>query len=112
MVARRSTAWRVRYQPPPRQKARALRLPSAEWRRYLADPRMQASYHAKVCRAAGCWYWTGALSESGHGRLRVPAHLGTRIGASHVYGDQLVYRALVIDADAVPLIRHPCGHAR
>src|SRR5258708_2407442 len=73
MVARRSTAWRVSYQPTPREKARALRLPSAEWRRYLGDPRMQASYHARVCRAAGCWFWVGALSESGHGRLRRPA---------------------------------------
>src|SRR5260370_3377978 len=107
MVARRSTAWRVRYQPPPRQKARALRLPSAEWRRYLADPRMQASYHAKVCRAAGCWFWVGALSESGHGRLRVPAHLGTRVVASPVYGYQLVFAALAVGAAGILLTSHP-----
>src|SRR5258708_18257706 len=108
MVARRSTAWRVGYQPTSREKARPLRLPSAEWRRYLADPRMQASYHAKVCRAAGCWFWVGALSESGHGRLRVPAHLGTRVVASHVYGYQLVYGALAMGADAIRPIRHRC----
>ena len=100
------------YQPTPREKARALRLPSAEWRRYLADPQMQASYHAKICRSAGeCWFWTGALSESGHGRLKVPAHLGTRTVASHVYGYQLVYGALVLDASGVPVIRHRCDNA-
>src|SRR5258708_22318106 len=111
MVARRSTAWRVSYRPTPREKARALRLPSAEWRRYLGDPRMQASYHARVCRAAGCWFWTGALSEPGNGGLRLPAHLGTRVVASHVYGYQLVYGALAMDADGIPLIRHRCDNA-
>src|SRR5258708_19405955 len=110
MVARRSTAWRVSYRPTPREKARALRLPSAEWRRYLGDPRMQASYHARVCRAAGCWFWTGALSESGNARLRLPAHLGTRVVASHVYGYQLVYAALAMDAYGIPLITHRRAH--
>lgn len=111
MVATRSTAWRVSYQPTPREKARALRLPSAEWRRYLGDPAMQAAYHAKVCRAGECWYWTGALSQSGHGRLRVPAHLGTRVVVSHVYGYQLTFGALVLDDNGVPLIRHRCDNA-
>ncbi len=91
--------------------ARALRLPSAEWRRYLADPGMQASYHGKVCRAGECWFWTGALSESGHGRLRVPAHLGTRVVASHAYGYQLVFGALVMDAAGLRVIRHRCDNA-
>jgi len=111
MVAARSTSWRTGYQPTARQKARALRLPSAEWRRYLADPRMQAAYHARVCRAGDCWFWTGALSGSGHGRLRVPAHLGTRVVTSHLYGYQLVYGALVLDDNGVPLIRHRCDNA-
>src|SRR5260370_36085763 len=72
---------------------------------------MQASYHAKVCRAAECWYWTGALSESGHGRLRVPAHLGTRVVASHLYGYQLGFGALVMDANGIALVRHRCDNA-
>ena len=111
MVARRSTTWKTSIAPTPRQQARALRLPSAEWRRYLGDPGMQASYHSRVCRTGDCWFWTGALSESGHGRLRVPANLGTRTVVSHVYGFQLVYGALVIDASGLALIRHRCDNA-
>jgi hypothetical protein len=111
MLARRSAAWKAGLQPSPRQKARALRLPSAEWRRYLGDPQMQAGYHARVCRASECWFWTGALSASGHGRLRVPAHLGTRVVASHVYGYQLVYGVLVLDASGLAVVRHRCDNA-
>ncbi len=111
MVARRSTAWRTSFAPSPRQRARALRLPTAEWARYLADPAMQAAYHQRVCRIGECWFWTGALSGSGHGRLRVPAHLCSRVVASHVYGYQLTYGALRITESGLPLIRHTCDNA-
>jgi hypothetical protein len=111
MVAARSTNWRMSYRPTPRDRARQLRLPSAEWRRYLADPGMQAAYHQRVCRTGDHWFWTGALSDSGHGRLRVPAHLGSKVVASHLYGYQLVYGVLVLDDNGVPLIRHRCDNA-
>jgi hypothetical protein len=111
MVATRSTSYRMGYQPTPRQRARALRLPSAEWRRYLGDAGLQAAYHSRVCRVGDHWFWTGALSDSGHGRLRVPASLGSKTVASHLYGYQLVYGAQVLDDNGVALIRHRCDNA-
>ena len=35
------------------------------------DPKIQARYFVKVRRAgsSGCWLWTGAISERGHGRF-------------------------------------------
>lgn len=111
MVARRTTTWKTSIALSPRERARALRLPSAEWRRYLGDPQMQGAYHSRVCRSGDCWFWTGALSGSGHGRLRAPSHLGSKTVVSHVFGYQLVFGALVIDAARLPLIRHRCDNA-
>jgi hypothetical protein len=76
---------------------RHYRLPADLWRALLADDETAARYHAKVHRRGTglCWYWLGALSGSGHGRLRVgtralePERPGTRVIASHVYGFQL-----------------------
>jgi hypothetical protein len=111
MVARRTGSWRTSIAPAPRERALQLRLPTAEWQRYLADPEMIAAYHQRVCRVGEHWFWTGALSGSGHGRLRVPRHLGSRVVASHLYGFQLVYGALRLTQAGLPLIRHRCDNA-
>jgi hypothetical protein len=76
---------------------RLYRLPAGLWRAFLADPATIERYHSKVYRrpGPGCWYWLGAISTVGHGRLRCgtralePERPGTRVVASHVYGFQL-----------------------
>jgi hypothetical protein len=76
---------------------RLYRLPADLWRALLADPETIERYHSKVYRrlGPGCWYWFGAMSSTGHGRLRCgtraldPERPATRVMASHVYGFQL-----------------------
>jgi hypothetical protein len=104
--ARRSADWQ-----------RAWRLTIAEWSVLLEDPETQIRYHAKICkRGRGeCWYWLGAISDTGHGKLRAGTRVlaegrpGTRVVASHVYGYQLSRGPLRPGANGqVPVIRHRC----
>jgi len=93
------------------------RLDPAQWRDLLADPLTVASYHAKVYRRAPglCWPWLGAISGSGHARLRAGTRAtGTgrppsRVVAAHVFGWQLSRGPLRPGADGrLPVIRHRC----
>jgi len=95
--------------------ARLWRLPPDLWRVLLDDRPTQIRYYARVCRlgTGQCWYWTGALSSTGHGRLRAgtrrgaSAGPGSRVVASHVYGYQLSRGVLRPGADGqLPVIRH------
>lgn len=97
--------------------ARTWRLKAAEWRVLLEDPETQVRYHAKVHRRGQgeCWYWLGAVSDTGHGKLRAGTRTdaggrpATRVVASHVYGHQLSRGPLRPDADGrLPVIRHIC----
>jgi hypothetical protein len=88
------------------------RLSVDQWRELLADDQMQASFYDKAYRADGCHWWTGAISESGHGRLRAPRHLGNRVVAAHLYGYQLAAGPLFPDAQGRrPLLAHRCDNA-
>ena len=95
------------------------RLPLDLWAALLADNETVTRYHAKVFRRPeGCWYWTGAISDSGHGRLRAGTRLadpdrpGSHVVASHVYGYQLSRGVLRRGSDGhLPLIRHSCDEA-
>ncbi len=55
-----------------------------------------AAYFAKVYSRAPdrCFSWLGALSSSGHGRLRMSRKLGSRVVASRVLRWQLSRRLL------------------
>jgi hypothetical protein len=105
----------------PGEWERLYRLPADLWRAVLADPETIERYHSKVYRrgGAGCWYWLGAISSTGHGRLRCgtraadPDRPATRVVASHVYGFQLS-RGLLRPAPGtglLPVIRHRCDEA-
>lgn len=100
---------------------RLTRLPADLRRALLADPETVERYHAKVYRRGSglCWYWLGALSSSGHGRLRCgtraldPELPGSRVIASHVYGFQLSRGLLQPDPGTgrLAVIRHRCDEA-
>jgi hypothetical protein len=100
---------------------RLYRLPADLWRAFLADPDTIERYHSKVYRrpGPGCWYWLGAISSAGHGRLRCgtrafePERPATRVVASHVYGFQLSRGLLRPDPGTglLPVIRHRCDEA-
>jgi hypothetical protein len=107
---------RVRGRHDPASWDRAWRLDPSTWQLYLADPGTVARYHAKVLKRQPelCWYWLGAVSSTGHGKLRAGTRApGTtrppsRVVASHVYGWQLSRGLLRRDGDLMPLIRHRC----
>jgi hypothetical protein len=93
------------------------RLPADLWRAFLADRETIERYHAKVYkRPEGCRYWLGALSSTGHGRLRCgtraiePERPSSRGLASHVFGFMLSRGLLRPDpvTGVVPMIRHRC----
>jgi hypothetical protein len=100
---------------------RLYRLPADLWRAFLADPATIERYHSKVYRrpGPGCWYWLGAISSAGHGRLRCgtralePERPATRVVASHVYGFQLSRGLLRPDPGTglLPVVRHRCDEA-
>ena len=88
------------------------RLSVDQWRELLADDQMQASFYDKAYRADGCHWWTGAISESGHGRLRAPRHMGNRVVAAHLYGYQLAAGPVPPDAQGRrPVLAHRCDNA-
>jgi hypothetical protein len=94
------------------------RLRPSDWAVLLEDPATVVRYHAKVYRRGPgeCWYWLGAISDTGHGKLRggtrSPGGPATRVVASHVFGYQLSRGILRSGDDGeVPLIRHRCDEA-
>lgn len=97
------------------------RLPPDLWRALLDDLETVARYHARVYRRGSglCWYWTGAISSTGHGRLRCGTRAleaerpASRVVAAHVFGYQLS-RGLLRpgpEAGKLPVIRHKCDEA-
>ena len=99
---------------------RRWRLKAAEWQVLLSDPETQVRYHSKVHRRGHgeCWFWLGAISDTGHGKLRAGTRTtaegrpDTRVVASHVYGYQLSRGPLRPDADGkLPVIRHRCDES-
>ncbi|WP_424212722.1 hypothetical protein ACN20G_11925 [Streptomyces sp. BI20] len=70
-----------------------VRIASETWRSWLEDPTCRARFDAKVYRldGAGCWFWTGAISGTGHASFRAASLPGrTRRGTvpGHLYAYQ------------------------
>lgn len=107
---------RVRGRQDPAEWDRAWRLEPRTWALYLVDPATVARYHSKVWRRdpALCWYWLGAVSSTGHGKLRAGTRKAagppSRVVASHVFGWQLSRGPLRRDGELMPLIRHRCDN--
>jgi hypothetical protein len=98
-------------------RADAFRLTAAEWRQLLYDAETVARYHDKVYRRGPgrCWPWLGAISDSGHPKLRagtrvlVPGRPGTRVVSALAFGWQVSRGPLPRTADGqAPVIRHRC----
>jgi hypothetical protein len=94
------------------------RIPPDLWAALLADAKSRARVHEQVYRRGPgqCHYWLGALSATGHGRVRLAVRaVGARRWASvvvpaHVYCYQ-ESRGLLrpLSDGSYPLVRHRCG---
>ncbi len=94
------------------------RIPPDLWAALLDDAKSRAQVHEKVYRRGPgqCHYWLGALTSSGHGRVRlgVPAAGALRpasiVVAAHVYLFQ-ESRGLLrpLPDGSYPVVRHRCG---
>jgi hypothetical protein len=68
-----------------------------------------------------CWYWLGAVSDTGHGKLRAGSRAAgasfsgeppSRVVTSHVFGYHLVNGPVTATGGAeLPLIAHICDEA-
>jgi hypothetical protein len=94
------------------------RIPPDLWAALLDDAKARARVHQKVYRRGPgqCHYWLGALSSSGHGRLRLRVraasdpHPASIVVAAHLYLYQ-ESRGLLrpLPDGSYPLVRHRCG---
>ncbi|MFE4635489.1 hypothetical protein ACFRJ1_19240 [Streptomyces sp. NPDC056773] len=95
----------------------AVRIPEREWTAWLADPAVRERYWAKVYKASptGCWFFTGAISDTGHASFRAASLPGrTRRGTvpGHLYGYQLAHGViprLGWDGES-PTVCHTCDN--
>ncbi|RGD55387.1 hypothetical protein DR950_41735 [Kitasatospora xanthocidica] len=80
------------------------------WAELLADPKTRRRYEEKIYRrrADQCWYWLGAVSDSGHGKLRAGSRTDktSQIVTAHALGFAIVYG--VEQLLAADVVRHGC----
>lgn len=102
----------------PGRGRRSTRLDAAVWRTLLACQDTAAAYAAATYRRgdADCWYWVGALSDSGHGKLKAGRGAGATAGrtvTAHVYGYQLHRQRLITPTPSVPdpVVGHLCDES-
>ena len=93
-------------------------IPPGLWAALLDDAEARTRMHEKVYRRGPgqCHYWLGALSSSGHGRVRLrmraagASRPSSVVVAPHIYLYQESRGLLRPLADgSYPLIRHRCG---
>jgi hypothetical protein len=94
------------------------RIPPDLWAALLDDAQARAQVRQKVYRRGPgqCHYWLGALTSSGHGRVRLSVRTasGPRPASVVVAADMYLYqesRGLLrpLPDGSYPLIRHRCG---
>ena len=88
--------------------------PAVPWQTLAADPATVARYEAKVYRGPGptpCHWWCGAISDSGHGKLRAGSRpAGTsRVVSAHVLGFAIHDDAAALQSGVI--VRHKCDEA-
>lgn len=110
------------HSPPEAKPARARRGPARRldaqvWQALLACQETADAYQANTYHPAdeqACRYYLGALSDSGHGKLKAGrAAAGAAAGrtvTAHVYGYQLHHQRLIVPTLAVPdpVVAHRC----
>lgn len=91
------------------------RLPAALWAQLVAHEPTRQRYLSRVHRRGpdACWYWLGAISDTGHGKLRAgtrnagPGEPASRVVTAHVYGWHLT-NGLAASSPALQLVAHTC----
>lgn len=80
--------------------------PEIPWERVAADPVTVARYWAKVHRRGEdeCWFWIGAISDSGHGKIKPRG--SRRTVTAHRLGWAIHYGAAALRDGTVT--RHTC----
>lgn len=88
--------------------------PAVPWQALARDPATAERYEARVYRGPGptdCHWWLGAISDSGHGKLRAGSRpAGTsRVVSVHVLGYAIHHGAADLQPGAI--VRHKCDEA-
>ncbi len=86
-------------------------MPSEIWRQLLDHADTRRRYQARVHRreAAQCWYWLGAVSDTGHGKLKASRAAGPSIVVTaHVYGWVLTHGPITARPGEDLVIGHQC----
>jgi len=95
----------------------AVRLPPHVWAALVAHEPTRQRYLRRAHRrdVALCWYWLGAISDTGHGKLRAGTRAvaadgpDSRVVTAHVYGWHLIHGPVAVDPRAsAPVIAHSC----
>lgn len=106
-------------QPALARATAAERLDPAIWAALVAHEPTRIRYQAAVYQRdpGKCWYWLGAISSTGHGKLRAgtraPGGPPSRVVTAHVYGWHLACNPFTVDPHTglLPVIRHECDEA-
>ena len=94
------------------------RIPPDLWAALLDDAKSRARVHEKVYRRGSgqCHYWLGALTSSGHGRVRLSVPAASAVRPASVLIGPHVYlyqesRGLLrpLPDGSYQLVRHRCG---
>lgn len=85
-----------------------------DWAALATDPATAARYRALVLALpAGnsCWPWTGAVSDTGHGKFRAGSRTtgSSRVVTAHVLGWWIAHGPLPVGADVV--VAHRCDES-
>ncbi|SNS81099.1 hypothetical protein [Actinomadura mexicana] len=94
-----------------RERGRGGTVPSEIWRQLLDHTDTRRRYQARVYQreADRCWYWLGAVSDTGHGKLKASRAAGRSIVVTaHVYGWQLTHGPIAARAGEDLVIGHRC----
>ncbi|KAB2376998.1 hypothetical protein F9B16_24315 [Actinomadura montaniterrae] len=89
-------------------------MPSEVWSALLGHEATRQRYEAKTFRRApeACWYWTGAISSTGHGKLKAAREDGPSIVVTaHAYGYQAAHGVIVARPGEDLVIGHTCDEA-
>jgi hypothetical protein len=83
------------------------------WAELAGDAATVRRYRARVCdRGPGrCAYWTGAISDSGHGKIRAGSRSSetSRVVTAHQLGWAIAYGPQ--DLTTTTVVRHRCDEA-
>lgn len=99
---------------PASSRGRAGAVPSEVWTALLAHQATRARYQAKihVRGAKECWFWLGAISDTGHGKLKASRAGGPSVVVTaHAYGYQAANGIIAPRPGEDLVIGHRCDES-